>query len=145
MLSRVWGETDRDFDPFFLEPLDSPWARDRKAWIPALDLIDNETQVMVQAEMPGMAAKDIHVSIRGSMLTLSGEKDELKEENGDSFFSISERRFGSFQRTIGLPERSDAEGVTAELSNGVLTVRIPKHSATKPKHVPVKEVEVKVG
>lgn len=136
-LTRMRDEMDRVFDRFVREPLDFVWPGDGKNWMPALDVIDNETEITVKAEVPGMAAKDVDVSITGNNLRLSGQKDECKEEKAENCY-LSERRFGSFQRSIELPEGVDSERISAEQDNGVLTIKIPKLRTAKPKHIPVK-------
>jgi len=137
MLSRMREEMDHVFDRFVREPLDFAWPSNGKSWMPALDVIDNETEVTIKAEVPGMTAKDVDVSISGNRLTLSGKKDESKEEKGENYF-VSERHFGAFHRSLELPEGVDPEKITAEQDNGVLTVKIPKLRTAKPKHIAVK-------
>jgi len=137
MLVRMRDEMDRVFERFFQEPLDISLAGDGKTWMPALDVIDNEMDVTVKAELAGIAPKDIDVSVSGNTLMLSGRKDETKEEERENYY-VSERRFGSFQRSIDLPDGVDVEKLTAEHNNGVLTVKIPKLKTAKPKHIPVK-------
>lgn len=137
LLTRMRDEMDRVFDRWFDRPLEFAWPGNGKDWMPALDVIDSENEVTIKAEVPGMAAKDVNVSITGNMLTLSGQKDESKEEKGENFY-VSERRFGSFQRSIELPDGVDADKVSAEQTNGVLTVKVPKLRSAKPKNVPVK-------
>lgn len=136
MLTRMRDEMDRVFDRWLDRPLDLDWPANGESWMPALDVIDGDAEVTIKAEVPGMAAKDVNVSISGNVLTLSGEKDDSKEKKGENFY-VSERRFGSFRRTVELPEGVDADKVTAEQTNGVLTVRIPKPKTAKPKIVPV--------
>lgn len=133
MLTRMRGEMDRVLD----RPLDLSWPTNGESWMPALDVIDSETEITIKAEVPGMAAKDVNVSISGNVLTLSGEKEESKEEKGENFY-VSERRFGSFRRAVELPEGVDADKITAEQTNGVLTVRIPRSKAAKPKSIPIR-------
>lgn len=137
MLARVRDEMDRVFDRWFDRPLHAETQISGETWTPSLDVIDSETEITLKAEVPGMAAKDVIVAITGSTLTLSGEKDETKEEKGENFY-LSERHFGSFRRSVELPDGVDAEKITAEQTNGVLTVKIPKLKTAKPKHVPVK-------
>jgi HSP20 family protein len=137
MLVQMRNEMDRVFNRFIGEPLDFGLLGNGMKWMPALDVIDGETEVIIQAEVPGIAAKDVDVSISGNWLTLSGKKEESKEEKADNY-SVSERWFGSFQRAVELPEGTDSDKVTAEQTNGVLTVRVPKLKAAKPKHVPIK-------
>lgn len=137
MLARVRDEMDRVFDRWFDRPLHLSLHTNGETWMPALDVTDSEIEITVKAEVPGMAAKDVSVAITGNTLTLSGEKDETKEEKGESFY-VSERRFGSFRRSVELPDGVDADKITAEQTNGVLTIRIPKLKTAKPKHIPVK-------
>jgi HSP20 family protein len=136
VLTRMRDEMDRVFDRWFDRPLDLGRPADGASWMPALDIVDGEAEVTIKAELPGIAAKDVNVFISGNMLTLSGEKDESKEEKGENFY-VSERRFGSFRRTVELPQGVDADKVTAEQDNGVLTVRFPKLKIARPKQVPI--------
>jgi HSP20 family protein len=137
LLVRMRDEMDRVFDRFFHEPWDVSFAGDRKTWMPALDVIDNDMDVTVKVELAGIAPKDIDVSVSGNTLILSGRKDETKEEKSENYY-VNERRFGSFQRSIDLPDGVDVEKLTAEHNNGVLTVKIPRLKTAKPKHIPVK-------
>lgn len=136
-LARMRDEMERVFDRFVRDPFDLVVHPDRKSWMPALDVTDTEAEVVVKAEIPGMTAKDVNVSISGNRLMLSGEKEESKEEKGDCCY-ISERSFGSFHRVIDLPEGIDPDKVLADQADGLLTVRIGKLKAAKPKHIPVK-------
>jgi HSP20 family protein len=135
-LEQIRDAMDRVFDRFTAEPFEWGWGGNGK-WIPALDVIDAESEFLIKAEIPGMDPKDVNISISGDRLTLSGEKEESTEDKRDNYF-VSERRFGSFQRTVQLPEGADTEKVIAEQANGVLTVRIPKLKAVKPRQVPIK-------
>ena len=136
-LARMRDEMERVFDRFVRDPFDLVVHPEHRTWLPPLDVIDNESEIIVKAEVPGMMAKDVNVSISGNRLTLSGEKEERKEENDDNCY-ISERSFGSFHRVIDLPEGIDPEKVTADQKDGVLTVKIAKLKTAKPKHIPVK-------
>jgi len=137
MLAQMRNEMDRVFNRFIGEPIDFGWMGNGMKWLPAVDVIDGETEVVVKAEVPGIATKDVNVSISGNWLTLSGKKEESKEEKADNY-SVSERWFGSFQRSVELPEGMDSDKVTAEQTNGVLIVRVPKLKTAKPKQVPIK-------
>jgi len=136
-LSRMRDEMERVFDRFVRDPFDLVVHPEHRTWLPALDVIDNESEIVVKAEVPGMAAKDVNVSISGNRLILSGEKQESKEQKSEGCY-ISERSFGAFHRSIELPEGIDPDKVSAEQTDGVLTVRIPKLKTAKPKHIPVK-------
>jgi HSP20 family protein len=117
-------EMDRMFDGFFgsgLRQAQSTWH----SLTPAVDVDENEKEIIVTAELPGVTEKDVEVGLAGDILTIQGEKHSQHEEkNGDS--SYTERRFGSFSRVVRLPFETGEEQVDAKFGNGVLTVRIPK-------------------
>lgn len=97
---------------------------------PIVEVVDCNGEYRIAAEVPGLAASNVDIKLHDSMLTISGEKSEEKREEKADYL-LSERRYGSFQRTIPLPSGADAEHINAELSNGVLTVTIPKTAAAK--------------
>jgi HSP20 family protein len=105
-------------------------------WTPAIDISETDDQVLVQAEVPGMDAGDIDVSLEGNVLTLRGEKKDQREEKGENFHRV-ERQYGSFMRSIQLPTDVVAEKVTATFRNGVLEVTLPKSEEAKPKRVAI--------
>ncbi|HEY9755208.1 MAG TPA: Hsp20/alpha crystallin family protein [Oculatellaceae cyanobacterium] len=93
---------------------------------PSLDIRETEKEFHVSIEVPGMSEKDIEISMSKDMLMVSGEKKEEKEENARGIHRV-ERRYGSFSRSIPLPENCvDTEKAEASYKNGVLTVRLPK-------------------
>ena len=118
-------EMDRMFDDFFassgLRHAQSRWH----ALSPAVDIDENDKEIVVSAELPGVTEKDVEVSLAGDILTIKGEKrSQHEEKNGESTYM--ERRFGSFSRAMRLPFEAGEEQVDAKFSNGVLTVRVPK-------------------
>jgi HSP20 family protein len=136
-LSRMRTEFDRAFDRFFRDAPAVGWVEDAEGWLPSVEIKDSETDYVIKAEIPGVAAKDVNVSLCGNSLCISGEKDESREEKeGQSFFC--ERRFGAFRRTVPLPDGFDPDKVAAEQDNGVLTVRVGKLKATKPRQISVR-------
>ncbi|MEY9199453.1 molecular chaperone Hsp20 [Sinorhizobium glycinis] len=92
---------------------------------PAVDLAETEKGYEITCELPGMEEKDIEVAISNGILTIRGEKQEEKEEKKKEYV-LSERRYGSFQRTFRMPDGVDAEKVAANFSKGVLSVTLPK-------------------
>lgn len=139
MLRHFRTEMDRVFSRFFSEPfgaLAEVWP-DLRGWGPSLDVSETDTHVVVKAELPGVDPKEVDVRIAGNVLTISGEKSESSERKGESFYH-TERRFGSFRRTVPLPAYVDAEKVSAEHANGVLSIQLPKSASATPKRVPVK-------
>ncbi|MBK7550408.1 MAG: Hsp20/alpha crystallin family protein [Syntrophaceae bacterium] len=135
-------EVNRLFDDFFrgfdLRPLrmaDERWS----GFSPKMDLEETEKEYRITAELPGMEEKDVEVLLTGNSITLKGEKKEEKEEKGKSFYHV-ERSYGSFQRTVPLPEGIDLKKVDADFRNGVLTIKLPKTAEAKKvgKKVPIK-------
>lgn len=95
------------------------------AFNPQVDVTENDQEIKVAAELPGLTEKDVEVSLANDMLTISGEKRAEKEDKGENYYRM-ERSYGSFQRTIPLPTEVEANKVDATFKNGVLTVTLPK-------------------
>ena len=96
-------------------------------WMPAIDLKETENDVVVRAEIPGIDAKEVDVSVVGDVLYLRGEKREEKEEDDRGWHRV-ERRYGSFSRAIPLPCHVDPEKAKATADKGVLTVHLGKRA-----------------
>jgi HSP20 family protein len=92
---------------------------------PSLDLVESEKDYTLTGEFPGLEAADIQIELRDNSITLSGEKRENREVKDGERLHV-ERSYGSFSRTIQLGVEVDEDSTTAEMKNGVLTVRIPK-------------------
>lgn len=114
-------------------------GHDAKMWAPAVDIVDEKDQIRVKADIPGMKREDIEVNVENDMLTIKGEKREEKEIKGNDVVQ-SERYYGSFYRSFGLPVSVDAAKVNAVYRDGVLEVNLPKKEGAKPKQI---KVEVK--
>ena len=93
--------------------------------VPAIDLVEAEKEFRIKAELPGMDAKDVELSLSEDMLTIKGEKKEEREEKAENYH-LSERNFGSFSRSFQLPRNVDRERIEATFDKGVLTVSLPK-------------------
>jgi HSP20 family protein len=110
-------------------------------WSPKLDLFDDKEAYYMKVDLPGIDSKDIEVSVTNDVLTIKGEKKEVKKESGtkkkDGEYAREERRFGSFHRTVPLPLPVEAEHVDAKLKDGVLYITLPKREETKPKKISV--------
>lgn len=103
-------------------------------WMPPIEIVEKNGSLVVTAELPGLDAKDVDVNVEDDVLTLSGEKREEKSEGEEgSQYYLFERRYGSFRRSFTLPSAVDADGVTANFANGVLTVTLPKSAKVKAK------------
>jgi HSP20 family protein len=92
---------------------------------PAVDIAERDKEYEITAELPGMEEKDIDVKFANGMLTINGEKREEKEEKKKDYY-LSERRYGTFQRSFSVPEGVDTDKIDASFKNGVLTVILPK-------------------
>lgn len=132
------GEIDRLFERFFGQGWGDVFPASRTALTPAIDVSETEKEVVVKAELPGLQPDDVAVQIEGDALVLSGEKKEEFEREEEGNVWHSERRFGSFRRVLQLPVAVDAEKVSAEFRNGVLTVRLPRSEQAKPRRIQVR-------
>ncbi|MBT8207232.1 MAG: Hsp20/alpha crystallin family protein [Acidimicrobiia bacterium] len=130
---------DRLFDRFFADSwfTAQPGVGSLSEWLPSLDVIDKDRSVTIRVELPGMMTEDIDVATDGRYLTVSGKREETSEDRGDDHYHC-ERCFGSFRRTIELPESAELDALDAELADGVLTVKVPKLESAKPKKVAIK-------
>lgn len=125
-------EIDRLFDDFNPFGARRPLSRafHAAAWpvAPAVDLVEKDGQYEITAELPGMDEKNVEVKIANGVLTIRGEKaEEKKEERKD--YHLSERSYGSFQRSFRLPDNVDADKIEAHFAKGVLSVALPKAAA----------------
>lgn len=140
----AWTGLDRlsnlrdELDSLFEMPFWSTLGRQSQlfsAWSPALDLYQNNDNVIARVELPGMRKEDIEISLQDGMLTISGERTSETGE-GDKA-ERTERYVGKFRRSISLPTQVDSNKVTASYRDGVLTVTLPKAEEAKPKQIQV--------
>jgi HSP20 family protein len=132
---------NRLFDEFWKDPMDmQPFEGFESSFSPRVDMIEDEKEIRVTAELPGMDAKDIDISLQQDVLTLRGEKSSEHEEKKGQYHRI-ERSYGSFERQIPLGMEVDSDKVEAEFKNGVLTVTLPKLAAdvSKTRKIDVKK------
>jgi HSP20 family protein len=108
---------------------------------PAVDIIEDDAAYKVTAELPGMTEKEIEVVVSGDTLTLKGEKQAEKEQKEKNYY-LSERSYGSFQRTFYVPEGVDRDKIAADFAKGVLTVTLPKTASAAKQQ---KKIEVKTA
>lgn len=114
----------------------SPETSAKTMGYPVLDIAENEDAVTVTAEVPGMKAEDIDVTLERGVLTIKGEKKFEDERKGENFHRI-ERSYGSFQRVVQLPTEVDDEKVTANYKDGVLTLSMPKSPAARKRKIEI--------
>jgi HSP20 family protein len=108
---------------------------------PSVEVAEDDKAYKIAAELPGLEAKDVEVSITGDTLVLKGEKKQETEKK-DKNYHMSERAYGSFQRTFALPEGIDRDKIAAGLAKGVLTITLPK---TAEAQKPAQKIEVKAA
>lgn len=132
-------EIDSLFDNFFrgfdMEPFESRMG----AFSPKVDVTENDKEIKISAELPGMDEKDIDVSLQNDMLTIKGQKREEKEDKGKDYYRM-ERSYGSFSRSIPLPVEVETDKVDAKFKKGVLSITLPKtaKSVAETKKIAVK-------
>ncbi len=112
-------------------------TRSEALWSPAVDILEDENQVIVKAELPDMEQKDIDVQIENNVLTIKGEK-KLEREDKRENYRMVESNWGSFVRSFNLPTSVDADRAEAGFEKGVLRITLPKKEETKPKQIKVK-------
>ena len=145
-------EVDRLFEDFTLNPFRLPlrrpafdlepfWQPDSWVAMPAMDLVERHDAFEMTAELPGLDEKNIEVNVANGVLTVKGQKEEDKVEKKEDFH-LRERRFGSFSRSVRVPDTVDADKIEASFKNGVLKVTLPKKPEAQK---PVKKIEVKGG
>jgi HSP20 family protein len=123
-------------EPFFGAP--QLWSQRGEGFPLPLDLIEEEGQYIVKASMPGVEPDQVEITLTDNILTIKGES-KRESEDKQSNYHVRERHYGSFMRQISLPMGVDAENVEATHENGVLTLRLPKSEASKPKKISVKK------
>lgn len=135
-VSRLRREMDRLWEDFFGPGPRGlrPWSEE---WTPAVDVAETAEKVTVKAEVPGLEAKDIDISLVGDLLTIKGEKKSERAESKEDYHLV-ERSYGSFSRAVRLPAGVDADQIEAKYDKGVLTIDCPKKEPIKPKAIEIK-------
>ena len=111
-------------------------GRTTQSWVPALDVWETEEEVVYAFDLPGVDEEKISIEVEDSMLTISAERERSHEVSNERFHRF-ERRYGSFSRTIGLPQGVDESAIKADYAGGVLEVRVPKPEEVKPRRIQV--------
>ncbi|MCX7677711.1 MAG: Hsp20/alpha crystallin family protein [Spirochaetes bacterium] len=129
---------DNLFDDFFSL---TPTSMFEFEWSPSVDVVEDERAIHVKAEIPGIDEKDLKVTLENNVLVIEGEKkEERHEEDKNTRYVVSERRFGSFRRAISLPDGIKTDKIRASFKKGVLQIEIPKDESAKPRKI---NIEVK--
>ena len=110
--------------------------RQMQAWTPPLDVWENEDSVTYSFDLPGIPLDDITIEAQEGRLTVSASRSYSSEIDSERFYSL-ERRYGTYSRTVGLPQGVTEDGISAAYENGVLDVTVPKPEQPKPKRIEI--------
>jgi len=134
-LNTIQGEINRLFNSFFDTPVSAGEGGGRR-WLPAMDLVEAGDHYVLRADLPGLSEEDVKIEVEDDVLTVSGERKAEHEQRGEGYHRL-ERSYGSFSRSLTLPDGVDPEAVQASFDRGVLEVRIPKPEERKPRRVAI--------
>jgi len=125
-MMRFMSEIDRMFDDFTRGHSTPTTAQTRSmaTWNPAIEAFERDGALIVRADLPGVPSENVHVEVDGDLLTVSGERKQENKEEREGYYH-SERSYGSFQRSIALPQGVDPSTVQASFDHGVLEVTVP--------------------
>lgn len=136
-LNTIQNEMNRLFNTFFDAPATTgSGPATARRWLPAMDLVENQEEFVLRADLPGVSEKDVNIEFEDNVLTISGERTSEHEERKEGYVRV-ERASGSFSRSLTLPEGVDPEGIRASFERGVLEVHIPKPEQRKPRKVTI--------
>ena len=124
------------FDNFIFPTVRSDETMSDWGWNPVVDIYENEENIVITAELPGVDKKDMTVDVKGRVLTLKGERSTDNEVKEDNYYR-RERCYGKFERCFTLPVEVDPEKIKADYKDGVLKIDIPKAEESKPKQVTI--------
>jgi HSP20 family protein len=133
-LNTIQSEMNRLFNTLFDAP--APANGTARRWIPAMDLVETADAFVLRADLPGLTEKDVNIEFEDNVLTISGERKSEHEEKKEGYYRV-ERSYGSFSRSLTLPEGVDPDAVKADFDRGVLEVRVPKPEERKPRKVAI--------
>jgi HSP20 family protein len=112
-------------------------AFSRDTWVPALDVRESQDRFDVTIDLPGLEPDDVNVTFEDGMLSINGKREFSAEDRGETWHRI-ERSFGTFARSMRLPQTADTERIEATFDKGVLTVSVPKTEQAKPRTIEVR-------
>lgn len=107
-----------------------------RLWAPVVDISEDDHQIVLEAELPGMNKEEIDIQLNGESLTLRGERRIEQSQKGEQYHRV-ERQYGAWQRTFQVEVPIDAQNVSADYRDGVLTVTIPKAEDVKPRQIEI--------
>jgi HSP20 family protein len=139
-IRQLQQEMDQVVQQFFGSPGNGPTPTGLIAWVPQVDVEEDDQKLVVRADLPGVNPKDVEISVVDETLVIRGQKMEEREEKKRNYHRI-ERFQGEFYREIPLPRGLDTDRVEATSNNGMLMVTIPKKAEAQPKKITVQAAE----
>ena len=133
-LVNMQSEMNRLFDDFYVQSSES--SDQPAVWGPVVDISENDNEIMVIAELPGLQKEDVKINLQDNVLSLEGEKKQEAEEKGKCFHRV-ERGYGKFQRSFVLPASVKGNNVKANFKDGILVITLPKTDEAKPKQIDI--------
>jgi HSP20 family protein len=112
----------------------------RGAWMPAVNILEKEDVIEISADLPGLKAEDVEVTVEEGILSIRGERKLEESSEGDTYHRV-ERQYGFFERTFSVPRSVDPEKISANFKNGEMTLTLPKREESKPRSIKVKVEE----
>ena len=109
----------------------------RGSWVPAINILEREDAVVITADLPGLDAEDVEITVEEGTLSIRGERKLDEAAEGETFHRV-ERLYGSFERTFTLPNSIDVEKIEARSANGEMVLTLPKREESKPRSVKIK-------
>ncbi len=135
----LWGEFS-DFDDLFaglFGPRRLSRPADGGGLVPAIDVVENDNEYLIKAEIPGVKKEDLNVSVQDGMLTINAESRYEDEQKKDGRLIRQERRYGKYVRSMRLGKDVDSSRVKAEYRDGILELKLPKVEEVKPKKIAI--------
>jgi HSP20 family protein len=133
-LNTIQNEMNRMFNTFFDQT--APTSSGRR-WLPPMDLLETAEHYVLRADLPGLSDDDVDIQLQDNVLTVTGERNAEHEQQQEGYHRL-ERAFGTFSRSLTLPDGVDPDMIQAHVDRGVLEIMIPKPEQKKPRQVRIK-------
>lgn len=123
-----------NWDPF--RQMEPSFAAQELTFLPEFEVSENKDGYLFKADLPGVKEPDIQISLTGDRLLISGKRESAEEHKGETYY-VCERSYGQFSRSFTLPEGADTGHMKADLSNGVLTIALPKKPGAQTRQIQI--------
>jgi HSP20 family protein len=135
----------RDIDRLFDTMFSGEGASTGTRWAPLVDVREDNKEIALDVELPGIKPENVDISVENGILTLTGEKSVERKEGEEGRYHVVERSYGSFMRSFQLPQGIDENQIKADFHDGVLTIRIPKAALPQPRKIQIGTGEQQVS